>query len=345
MSRDSSDRHARLTASGNRSIMRPIWKGSITFGLVNVPAALYSAEQRSDLRLHLLDSRDRSRVRYERVNAETGEEVPWDDITKGYEYDDGSYVIIDKDELREAAPEATRTIEIQSFVNLDEIDPAYFDKPYYLEPDTNGKKGYALLHRVLSESGRAGIARVVIRTRQYIAAMFPRGDALLLMLLRYQQELRSPDSLDLPDKKARNAVSDQELKMAQTLVDSMETEWDPSEHHDEYRAALMRWIEQKIKAGDIERAPGAPEPEEPASKRGTRDIMDALKKSVEHVGGRRRRAAGEAKKKTKSAKKRSSKATSAKTKGKRSTSKRSSTGKTSSGTSPKKSKSRSTSGR
>ncbi len=283
--------------------MRPIWKGHISFGLVNVPVTLYPAEQRSDLQLHMLDSQNHSRVRYQRVNAETGEEVPWDRIVKGFEYDGGSYVLLGEEELKQAAPEATKAVEIEGFVDLAEIEPVYFDRPYFLESGKKGEKGYALLREALRESGKAGIANVVIRTRQYVAAMAPRGGALVLYLLRYAQELRPMDGLELPGDPESVGVTRQELKMARTLVDSMTMDWDPAEHHDEYREALQAWIDRKIESGDIERAPDAGEPAEEAAP--PPDMMEALKQSVSHAGGR---SAPKTKKKGAAKKKRRSKA-------------------------------------
>ena len=264
--------------------MRAVWKGDISFGLVNVPVTLYSAEQRSDIQLHMIDSRDYTRVRYERVNAETGDEVPWDQIVKGYEYD-GSYVVLNKDELKQAAPEATQTIEIDAFVDLQEIDHMYFDKPYFLEPGKKGRKGYTLLREALQETGRAGIARVVIRTRQYMAALVPRGNLLLLNLLRFSQELRSPSDLDLPGTADEEGVTSQERKMARTLVKSMEQEWQPEQYHDEYRDALMKWIEQKIESGELHQ-PAESEETGSTEKHAPPPInmMEALKKSVEQTG-------------------------------------------------------------
>lgn len=258
--------------------MRPIWKGHISFGLVNVPVTLYPAEQRTDLSFHMLDSRNHARVRYERVNADTGEEVPWDAIVKGYEYDDDRFVIIDKDELKRVAPESTQTVDIEAFVDLAEIDLTYFDKPYYLEPGKKGEKGYALLREVMQETGKAGIAKVVIRTRQYIAAMVPRGDALILNLLRYPQEIRSTDDLDLPGAADKLGVSKAELKMARTLVESMSTKWEPEAYHDEYRDALTKWIEGRIEAGHIESAPEMELTEEEAP--APINMMEALRKSL-----------------------------------------------------------------
>src|SRR5687768_6241532 len=163
---------------------RPIWKGHISFGLVNVPVTLYSGEQRADLSFRLLDSRNAARIRYERVNEETGEEVPWDKIIKGYEYDNGNYVLLSDEEIENASPELTRTIEIEQFVDMQDIDVRYFDKPYVLVPDKKGEKGYVLLREAIREAGKAGIAKVVIRARQYLAALIAQGDALVLQLLR-----------------------------------------------------------------------------------------------------------------------------------------------------------------
>ena len=166
---------------------RPIWKGHISFGLVNVPVILHAAERRAgDLSFRMIDSRNSARVRYERVNEETGEEVPWDKIVKGYEYEDGNYVLMSEEELEHASPEMTRTIEIEQFVDLDDIDIRYFDRPYVLVPGNKGEKGYVLLREAIRDAGKVGIAKVVIRARQYLAALIPQGDALVLELLRYR---------------------------------------------------------------------------------------------------------------------------------------------------------------
>ncbi len=289
--------------------MRAIWKGHISFGLVSVPVSIYSAEKRADLQLHMLDSRNHARVRYERVNAETGEEVPWGEIVRGYEYDNGSYVVISDEQLKKAAPEATKAIELEGFVDVDEIDEMFFDKPYYLEPGKAGKKGYALLREALRESGKAGIARVVIRTRQYIAALTPKDKVLVLTLLRYGQELRSPEELELPGTLKEVGVTDREIKMAGTLIDSMTRPWDPEEYEDEYRDALMAWIQKRIESGQIEEAPEAAEPE---VEEVSTDLMEALKRSVEHSGAGERKPGRAPARKKRSKKTRSKKAAAAK---------------------------------
>lgn len=281
--------------------MRAIWKGHISFGLVSIPVSLYPAEQRADLQLHMLDSRNFSRIRYERVNAETGEEVPWDATVKGYEYEKGHYVVIGKDELEAAAPEANKAVEIEAFVNLEDIDPLYFDKPYFLEPTKQGRKGYVLLRDALRESGKAGIATVVIRTRQYLSALTPRGDGLVLNLMRYHQELRSLSDLDLPGSADEVGVKAKELKMARDLIASMESDWDPAEYHDEYREKLMEYIEQRVESGELERAPEAADVDEGDAPPPI-NLMDALKKSLGGSDGKKTK-----KKSTKKSKKKTSK--------------------------------------
>ena len=262
---------------------RPVWKGHIGFGLVHVPVVLYPAEERTDLQLHMLDSRDNARVRYERVNADTGAEVPWNTIVKGYEYSDGNYVIMTEEELKRAVPEATRTIEIQTFVKEEDIDPVYFDKPYYLEPAKGADKGYVLLREAMKESGLVGIAQVVIRTRQYMAALMAKGDVLVLDLLRYAQEVRKTDDLKVPHGGVKaHGITAQEMKVARTLIDAMETGWKPEKYHDEYRAELMKWIHKRVKAGDLKHP--AELPDEPEQEKPSLNFMDALKKSRGRAG-------------------------------------------------------------
>lgn len=267
---------------------RPIWKGSISFGLVNVPINLYPAEERKELALHMIDSRDMSRVKFQRVSAESGKEVSWDQIVKGYEHHSGEYVILDDKELERAAPEATRTVAIEAFVEGSQIDPVSYDKPYYIEPAKGGEKGYVLLREALKESGRVGIARVVIRTRQYLAALIPRGDVLVLDLLRYANEVRSADGLNIPVGPAKNfGVTPQELKIARMLVDSMATEWKPEKFHDEYHDELMKYIEKKVESGKTHQPMELPPAEKEHEGRGPYNFMELLKKSVEQTSGGR----------------------------------------------------------
>jgi DNA end-binding protein Ku len=273
---------------------RPIWKGHISFGLVNVPVVLYAAERRADLSFRLIDSRNSARVRYERVNEETGEEVPWDKIVKGYEYDDGNYVLLSDEELEHASPEMTRTIEIEQFVDLDEIDVRLFDKPYLLAPGNKGEKGYVLLREAITASGKAGIARVVIRARQHLAALIAQGDALVLELLRYPQELVDLKEFELPGQDLRtHGVQKKEIDLANKLIDGMTAKWAPTKFRDEYRELLLRLIERKIDAGHTE-AIDVEMPEEPAAR--TINFMDVLKQSVEHAAKSRTRSSAKQKK-------------------------------------------------
>ena len=231
---------------------RSIWKGSIAFGLVNIPVSLTSAESRPDIQLHMVDSTNHARIRYERVNAETGEEVPWDRMVKAYEYEDGEFILLSEEELASVRPEFTKTIEITEFVSLEEIDPILFEKPYYLEPDKRGRRAYALLREALRHTGKAGISKVVIRTREYLAAVFPKEQALVLMLLRFPQEIRSSSRLDLPSPSEKESQpAKKEMDLAQRLIAEMTVTWDPDAHHDEYRATLMDYIEKKIASGDV----------------------------------------------------------------------------------------------
>jgi DNA end-binding protein Ku len=261
---------------------RPIWKGHISFGLVNVPVVLYSAERRSDLSFRLIDSRNAARIRYERVNEETGEEVPWDKIVKGYEYEEGNYVLLSDEELEHASAEMTRTIEIEEFVDLKSIDVRFFDKPYVLVPGNKGEKGYVLLREAISAAGKAGIARVVIRARQYLAALIPQDDALVLELLRYPQELADTSDFDLPGQDLReHGVQKKEIDLATKLVGGMTAKWNPSKYHDEYRDVLLKLIQRKVDAGQTE-VIYEDVPEEAPVKQ-TINFMDVLRKSVQHA--------------------------------------------------------------
>lgn len=228
---------------------RPIWRGHISFGLVQVPVILQPAEARHDLQFRLLDSRNHARVKYERINEMTGEEVPWGDVVKAYEYSDDNYVILKDADFKRAAVKAAKTIEIEQFVDNDAIRPIYFDKPYYLVPDKHGDKGYALLRAALEKTGQLGISRVVIRTREYLAALGVEDKTLVLYILRFSQEIRAMPA-DLPSTHLKTAgITPKELEMAESLVNSMTGTWKPESYHDKYRDMLMKWIEKKAKAG------------------------------------------------------------------------------------------------
>jgi DNA end-binding protein Ku len=269
---------------------RPIWKGHISFGLVNVPVVLYSAEQSTELHFNLIDGRNRARVRYERVNEQTGEPVPWKEIVKGYEYDADHFVLLGDEDFRKAAPESTRTVDIQEFIDAATIDPRYYDRPYYLEPDKRGAKGYVLLRETLGRAGKVGLARVVLHTREHLAALAPLRQALVLYLLRFQHELRDFSELQLPSADlAEHKITAKELTMAGRLVESMSGTWEPEKYQDQYRDALLRWIEQKAQRGDTTPTPAAGEAaEEPTGE--IVNIVELLRKSLEGSGGRRKKA-------------------------------------------------------
>lgn len=258
-------------------MQRPIWKGHISFALVSIPVTLYSAEIRTDLHFHMLDSRNKARVHYERVNDETGKEVPWNEVVKAYEFDKNDYVILEDEDFKRAAPKAVKSIDIQDFVDIKNIDYRYFERPYYLVPDKSGEKGYVLLREALYKSEKVGIAKVVIRAKQYLAAVMPYGDALILNLLRFTQELRNPDEFNFPDKSLKNYnITEREMELASQLINSMASQWKPERYHDEYREALLKWIEEKSthKAKHIRK-----EKTEPNGK--VINFMEALKSSLE----------------------------------------------------------------
>ena len=267
---------------------RPIWNGTISFGLLNVPVQLYSGAHSVDLHFRMLDSRDRKPVRYERVNSETGEEVPWKEIVKGFEYQKGSYVVIDEDEIRKAAPEKTETVEIEAFVERAAIDPMYFDKPYYLVPAKKAEKGYVLLREALRQTGKVGIARVVIRTRQYLGALLPFEDALILNLMRFPQELVKPEEFTLPAGDAkRYRITPKEVEMASQLLESMTAKWRPDDYKDEFRSRLRKIIDAQVakRSGRKGKVKAAAEPELPDATTNVVDFMALLKRSLDKKGG------------------------------------------------------------
>src|ERR1044072_8739583 len=233
---------------------RAIWKGSISFGLVNIPIALYPATRKEELKFRLLRAKDLSPVNYKRVAAKDGKEVPWDEIVKGYEYEKGKYVVLKDEDFQRVDLEATQTVDIQDFVELEEIDPMFFYKPYYLEPQKGGDKAYVLLRDALKKSGKVGIAKVVIKTRQYLAGVKPEDGVLVLELMHFADELADASKLHVPKKLE---AGKREKDMAKTLLGSMSAKWDPEKYHDDYRDAVMKVIEEKVEHGgeDIETKP------------------------------------------------------------------------------------------
>ncbi len=263
---------------------RAIWKGSISFGLVNIPIGLYPATRKEELRFRLLRKSDLSPVNYKRVAEKDGKEVPWDEIVKGYEYEKGKYVVLRDEDFQRVDIEATQTVDIHDFVDLEEIDPIYFYKPYYLEPQKGGDKAYALLRDSLEQKKKIGVAKVVIKTREYLAGVKPEDGVLVLELMHFADELADSGKLHIPKKVE---VGRREMKMATALIDSMSTKWNPEKYKDDYREALMEVIEKKVEAGgkEIEKRPKkAPKPTKVI------DLVKVLQRSLEQTGPKKKTA-------------------------------------------------------
>jgi DNA end-binding protein Ku len=228
---------------------RPIWTGTLSFGLLNVPVSLMTGSRTVDLHFRMLDSRSKTPIRYERVNAETGDEVPWKDIVKAFEYKKGSYVVLDKDDLKSAASEGREAVEVEAFVDATSIGPEYYEKPYVLVPGKKAEKGYVLLRETLRKTGKIGIARVVIRTREYLSAVMPKDKALILMILRFPQELVDASEYKIPEGAvSQYRIAPKELDMAEKLIESMSGEWTPGDFRDEFRERLQKVIEKRMKS-------------------------------------------------------------------------------------------------
>jgi DNA end-binding protein Ku len=281
-----------------RKPTRAIWSGSIDFGLVNIPVKLYSVQSAADkLDFDLLDKRDLNRVRYRRVNEKTGEEVKWDQIVKGYEYEKGEYVALSDKELEGANVEKSQSIEISDFVEASEISPLYYDTPYYVEPLKNGRRAYALLRDVMQKSAKVGIARIVMRTRQHLAALIPQSSFLILQTLRYPHELRDPSALDVPQSNGKNKrASSREIKMAEQLLEAMIGKWQPEKYRDDYHDDVLKLIDKKVKAGQTKAIDAPRESARPKRKGKVIDIMSLLRQSVDKAkrgkepAGRQRKA-------------------------------------------------------
>jgi DNA end-binding protein Ku len=261
---------------------RAIWTGTVGFGLVQIPIALHTAEDRAELDMTLLDKRNFSPVGYERVNKKTGKPVAWENIVKGYEHSSGKFVVLTDRDFEEANVEATRQIDIQDFVEFADVDPRYIERPYYMAPLKAGKKSYALLRETLRRTGKAGIGKVVIRTRQHLAAVVAHDEALVLVLLRFADELRDAKDLDLPSTNLKTlGVTPKELSMAERLVEGMTTDFQPEKYEDEYRRDLMRLIQRKVKAGQLNTIPEAAERRaKPAAAANVVDLAELLAQSV-----------------------------------------------------------------
>ena len=253
---------------------RAIWSGAISFGLVNIPVKLYSAVNRKTVRFHQLDSEDNQRIQQKRVNPRTGEEVPYEKLVKGYELGGDRYVVITPEELDSLAPEKTRSIEIEDFVDLDQIDPIYFDHPYYLVPDTGAEKAYRLLVDAMEESGKVAIARVVLRSKENLVAIRPKDSVLTMETMLFSDEVIPPDDLDDAPEDGKKKTSKRELEMARQLIDSLSGDFEPGKYQDEYRERVLDLIERKAQGEEIVLEAPQEEPKE------VPDLMAALEASI-----------------------------------------------------------------
>ncbi|CAN7684892.1 Ku protein [Variovorax sp. LjRoot84] len=266
---------------------RVLWKGAISFGLVHIPVALYSATVDHSIDFDWLDKRTMDPVGYKRVNKKTGKEIAREQIVKGIEYEDGEYVLLSDKEIADAYPKTTQTIEIETFVPADSIPFVYLERPYYVAPINRGAKVYALLRETLKRAGRIGVARVVIQTKQHLAALVPVGPGLVLNLLRWGADIRPWKDLPLPSESAKQVgLSERELKMAGELVKDMSSDWDPDEFKDSFKDEIMRLVDQKVEAGQTEEVTKLEPIEEQAGRSGAKilDLTELLQRSLRKGG-------------------------------------------------------------
>ena len=264
-----------------------IWSGAINFGLVTIPVKLFTAVRTNDLRFNFLHKTDEGRINNVRRCSIDGEEVAYADIVRGYEYEKGKYVIISDDDLKSVSVEATQSVDIVQFVELDEINPMFFDTPYYLEPEKKGRHAYALLREALKKSNKVAIARVVLRSREHLAAVKPNGDALVLELMHYADEIVEQSDFDFPELNEK--VPEGEMKIAQMLIDSMAGKFDAEQFHDEYREKLLGMIEARVAGQELPRGKA----KAPAATNVV-NLMDVLQRSLEQSKGGGRPSASSA---------------------------------------------------
>jgi len=271
---------------------RALWKGSIAFGLVNIPVELHTAVRDSRPRFRMLHAEDKSPVKFERVCAREGKPVAWEELVKGYEYQKGRFVVLTKDDFKAAALEKSRTVDIRNFVKGEDIDDRFFETSYYLTPQKGGERAYALLREAIRETGLVGVATIVLRDAQHLAALEVKDTAMVLTMMRYSEELVDTSEYRFP---AASNIRQPELQMARTLVEQLADKWDPAQYTDEYRANLMKIIKAKMKGKTVELKE---EPERQSAE--VVDLMERLRQSLEGTGGGRRKSAasGKAKKKT-----------------------------------------------
>jgi DNA end-binding protein Ku len=256
-----------------------IWSGSINFGLVTIPVKLFTAVRTDDLSFNMLHAKDEGRIKYERICSIDGQPVPWDEIVKGYEYEKGEYVILTDEDFKQVNPEATQSVDILEFVELDKINPMFFDKPYYLEPTKQGRHAYALLREALANSNRVAIARVVIRTKEYIAAVKPIDHALVLELMHWADEIVATSTLDLPE---REKLPEKEMKMAEMLIDTMSVDdFEPEKFKNTYHDELLAMIEARAAGKELPKAKKAP------ARAKVVNLMDVLEQSLAESKKRR----------------------------------------------------------
>lgn len=261
---------------------RTMWKGAITFGLVHIPIALYSATAETDLNFDWLDKRSMDPVGYKRINKKTGKEIDKDDIVKGIEYGDGQYVVLSAEEIAAAYPRSTQTIEIESFVDADDVPFVYLERPYYVAPASKGEKVYALLREALKQTNKVGIAKVVIQTKQHLAVLIPCGPALILNLLRWGGEIRSWEDLKLPPLDAKAAgIKESELKMAKQLIADMAADWSADQFRDSFRDEIMKLVESKAQAGQTATVSKVQDDSSPQRGADVIDLTELLKRSLQ----------------------------------------------------------------
>lgn len=280
-----------------------IWKGSISFGLLNIPVVMRKAEETKDLSFNMLDEKDLSPIKYKKVNGKTGHEVPFQKIVKGYLHESGQYVIMTKEDFKAANPKATQTIDIQDFVSFDDIDLMFFEKPYYLVPQKNGIKGYFLLVEALKKTNKAAVAKVVIRNKMHLTCIMPKGDYLILEMMRFGHEVLDADEVDYMSDIDKPKLNAKELKMAEELIDGMTAKWDPEQYQDTYYDDVMTIINTKVEAGELKEVDWGDLPKEDKGNTGTVvDLMPLLKKSLEAKKSKKPETNNKPKKKTASKK-------------------------------------------
>lgn len=264
------------------------WKGIISFGLLNIPVSLQGADEEKEIHFHLLDKKNHGRIKFKRVNADSGREVPYSQIVKGYEYEKGQFVIVTDEDIKSANPKATQSIDIQDFVDLEDIDTMFFEKPYYVVPQKSGAKGYFLLRDAMAKEGKVAIAKVVFRTKQHLAALMPKGDYLVLELMRFAHEVIQVDEADfLKETGTKGNYSAKELKMAESLMRDMTAKWKPGQYDDTFYADLMKRIKAKVKAGEGEEI-AAPDSDSDLKPSKVVDLLPLLRQSLEKKKARKK---------------------------------------------------------